>query len=572
METGEFGARLRELRKKAGLSQRELGDKIGVSFTYLSKIESGVMPPPSENIISQLAEVLNANEDELMILAGKIPPDIAQDMVQILKNRDALEYIRADRTKKKIRSANKKEGVSVMKNLVKYKNLSRLAIPIVLVCAMAASLWFASPTPVKALDITITPPSPGTLGSTHTFTVAIDIADAELLPIQSIALYIYKSDARDTYEATANLPLNTTVTPYTAITATGTSGTCGSVSILATATNWDWFSSTGYAFWGTGYSFGADVFGYGYGYTGIASITYAITWTSPPNWTQGNYIIEAKVNAHSDTLTKTFPKTSTQFALYYTPEAEGDDEIVVGAPAPVVVEAGVVDVRNVVTTTGTFTQDVPAISADKKVTVTIEKGTTGKTKEGKRITQISVTPMAAPPAAPPAGATIIGLVYDSNVGDATFDQPVTITFTYDPALIPEGISEEDLVLALWDEDASEWVELPSVVDPETNTISAEVTHMSKYAVIGRAVTPPEEEEVVVPEEEVVVPEEEVVVPEEEEIVPEEEEIVPEEEEVVVPEEEEVPAPVAWWVWLIVGVVVVAVIGVIVWLVIRRRTA
>lgn len=46
METQEFGARLRELRKQASLSQRELADKVGVNFTYLSKIESGVMPPP----------------------------------------------------------------------------------------------------------------------------------------------------------------------------------------------------------------------------------------------------------------------------------------------------------------------------------------------------------------------------------------------------------------------------------------------------------------------------------------------------------------------------------------------
>ncbi len=96
MDTKEFGTRLRELRKQAGLSQRELANKIGVSFSYLSKIENGVMPPPSERVILRLAEVLNADKDGLMLLAGRIPSDIAQ----ILKTQKALQLLRSDRTQK----------------------------------------------------------------------------------------------------------------------------------------------------------------------------------------------------------------------------------------------------------------------------------------------------------------------------------------------------------------------------------------------------------------------------------------------------------------------------------------
>ena len=55
----EFGSSLRKLREQAGLSQRQLASKAGISFTYLSKIENGVMPPPSEEVILKLAEVLN---------------------------------------------------------------------------------------------------------------------------------------------------------------------------------------------------------------------------------------------------------------------------------------------------------------------------------------------------------------------------------------------------------------------------------------------------------------------------------------------------------------------------------
>jgi len=139
METGEFGARLRELRKQAGLSQRELADKCGIHFSYLSKIESGVMPPPSMKVMLRLAEVLNADKDELMLLAGKMPADIAQ----ILRNRETLQLLRASRTQEKTRI--KKEGIGITRNLANYRRLSKIAIPIVLVCAIAVSVWFASP-------------------------------------------------------------------------------------------------------------------------------------------------------------------------------------------------------------------------------------------------------------------------------------------------------------------------------------------------------------------------------------------------------------------------------------------
>src|SRR3990172_3147037 len=151
MTENEFGLRLRELRKQAGLSQRELAEKIGVNFSYLSKIESGVMPPPSEPVILKLAEVLKADKDELIILAGKIPSDIAQ----ILKNQKALELLRSKRTLRRIGEPiqNRKEKAGTVKKSSWYKNLSRVAMPIVLVAAMAASLWFASPLPAKALEV-----------------------------------------------------------------------------------------------------------------------------------------------------------------------------------------------------------------------------------------------------------------------------------------------------------------------------------------------------------------------------------------------------------------------------------
>ena len=74
--TMEFGQRLRDLRKQKNLSQRDLAARVGIDFTYLSKIEGGRLDPPSEIVIRHIAQVLDADEDELINLAGKVPKDL----------------------------------------------------------------------------------------------------------------------------------------------------------------------------------------------------------------------------------------------------------------------------------------------------------------------------------------------------------------------------------------------------------------------------------------------------------------------------------------------------------------
>jgi transcriptional regulator with XRE-family HTH domain len=67
------------------LSQRALADKVGINFTYLSKVESERLdfaPYPSEDLIRKLAAVLNADLDELLLLAKKIPPDIRERVIE----------------------------------------------------------------------------------------------------------------------------------------------------------------------------------------------------------------------------------------------------------------------------------------------------------------------------------------------------------------------------------------------------------------------------------------------------------------------------------------------------------
>jgi transcriptional regulator with XRE-family HTH domain len=88
-----FGEKIRELRKAKNLGQRALAEQVGISFTYLSKIENEKLDfgdYPSEELIRKLAEALNHDADELLLLAKKIPEDIKS---RVLERPDAFRKI-----------------------------------------------------------------------------------------------------------------------------------------------------------------------------------------------------------------------------------------------------------------------------------------------------------------------------------------------------------------------------------------------------------------------------------------------------------------------------------------------
>jgi len=377
---------------------------------------------------------------------------------------------------------------------MRQKNRYRVWIAAVLTAIFMASLYLLSPLPAKALEVSFPTLPSGNTGNTHSFTVRVDIASAELVPIQSIDLKIYRLDSPASYRVTCTgLPLIVgSVKRYTNI----DTGGGGRVSVTATSPDGSWVQSSGSGrvdWEGSQYDFGTTS---GYGYqTRAASMVYAVSWTSPSSWPAGTYAAEVSINAASETLTETFLATSTSVTLSAA-------EIV--SPGPAIIEPGVVDITDIVGDEGELGQDVTIESGDSVVKLGIGEGTTCLTREGEPFFEISITSMAEPPA-PPADASVIGLIYDMRPDGATFNPSITITFTYDPAEIPAGIDEEDLVIAMWDEGAGEWVELGGcIVDPVNHTITASVSHFTPFAVVSRAL-PPEEEEVIPEEEEEAAP-------------------------------------------------------------------
>jgi len=71
LKVGELGEFLREQRRSARLSLRQLADAAGVSNPYLSQIERGLRKPSAE-ILQQLAKALRISAETLYVQAGML--------------------------------------------------------------------------------------------------------------------------------------------------------------------------------------------------------------------------------------------------------------------------------------------------------------------------------------------------------------------------------------------------------------------------------------------------------------------------------------------------------------------
>lgn len=68
----QFGDYVRALRIKRGISQRQCAFALEITPTYMSKIERGEFPPPSEVVIKKMAVLLEEDSDLLLAIADKV--------------------------------------------------------------------------------------------------------------------------------------------------------------------------------------------------------------------------------------------------------------------------------------------------------------------------------------------------------------------------------------------------------------------------------------------------------------------------------------------------------------------
>ena len=77
-----FGAFIRRQRETREIGLRGMAKMIGVSATYLSKVERNEIPPPTEAKVRAIARIIECDADELLARAGRL----ASDLSDIIKN------------------------------------------------------------------------------------------------------------------------------------------------------------------------------------------------------------------------------------------------------------------------------------------------------------------------------------------------------------------------------------------------------------------------------------------------------------------------------------------------------
>jgi len=87
----KFGDHLREIRKAKAKTDpnftlRKFADAVGISPTFLSKVERGEFDPPRPEKIMRMAELLDVDPDELLALAGRVDPELSE----IIRNRPSV--------------------------------------------------------------------------------------------------------------------------------------------------------------------------------------------------------------------------------------------------------------------------------------------------------------------------------------------------------------------------------------------------------------------------------------------------------------------------------------------------
>jgi hypothetical protein len=146
------------------------------------------------------------------------------------------------------------------------------------------------------------------------------------------------------------------------------------------------------------------------------------------------------------------------------------------------VEPGFVDLKGALSGEGVFLKNVTANSTDGKVSLSVNRGTSYKLGTGQVLSQIGVVGSGELP--PPPGSTVFGSAYALLPESAYFDLAVTLRFSYDAALLPAGVSEEELAIATWEPRTRVWENLRGVVlDKATQSISASLNRFAPCAII-----------------------------------------------------------------------------------------
>ncbi|MFW6056602.1 MAG: InlB B-repeat-containing protein [Chloroflexota bacterium] len=127
-------------------------------------------------------------------------------------------------------------------------------------------------------------------------------------------------------------------------------------------------------------------------------------------------------------------------------------------------------------------EEDPETTEPAALQVDIPDDTTALHPDGEEVTSVSVDTRRSHDT--PDGKAIIGEVYDLGPDGATFDPALPLSLPYDNDELPEGVDESDLVMAWFDEETHEWVELDSTVNEKDQVVTALAGHFTDFCILA----------------------------------------------------------------------------------------
>lgn len=120
-------------------------------------------------------------------------------------------------------------------------------------------------------------------------------------------------------------------------------------------------------------------------------------------------------------------------------------------------------------------------SANGTISLSIDEDTILTDKDGKPLQFIQATIDPKPPS-PPEDADYVSSVYDLRPQGAIFNPPLKLTLSYGPDDLPEGLGENDVYIARYQD--GKWEKLRyQQVDTERHRVATQINHFARYAVL-----------------------------------------------------------------------------------------
>lgn len=112
-----FGATVRRLREEKKIGLRKFAQMVGMSPTYLSKVERDEFAPPAEDKVRAIASMLGYDTDELLALAGRVSSELEdiikrhpREMATFLRAANGLSAQEMQRLAEEAQRLKKEEG------------------------------------------------------------------------------------------------------------------------------------------------------------------------------------------------------------------------------------------------------------------------------------------------------------------------------------------------------------------------------------------------------------------------------------------------------------------------------